>query len=176
MGGTNGKYVWRRWQGVCGRHDRYDRWVLVIAFIVTVGRRGGVRCRYMRLLGSARHVAFGSVSAVPEGSHSRVFLSHGRFLSAIRGPDTCSRVSEMPSCGSRGMPELEMGVLEHERRTMLILRTGSAIVHVLVVRFPGSVSWRSVPFFGARLGREKSHRPPPGAHGGALGAQRLTKL
>ena len=73
VGGTNGKYVWRRWQGVCGRRDRYDRWVLVIAVIVTVGRRGGVRCRYMRLLGSARHVAFGSVSAVPEGGHLRYF-------------------------------------------------------------------------------------------------------
>jgi hypothetical protein len=108
----------------------------------------------------------------PRGEPLTIFLSHGRSLSAIRGPDTCSRVSEILFCGSRGVPEFEMGVLERERRTLLILRTGSAIVHALVVRFPGSVSWRSVPF----LGRVWGARNPTDPLRGRTGAQRLTKL
>jgi len=52
----------------------------------------------------------------------------------------------------------------------LILRTGSAIAHALVVRFPGSVSWRSVPFWGAFGAREIPQTPSWGARGRALGA------
>ena len=46
----------------------------------------------------------------------------------------------------------------------------------VVVRFPGPGILVVGALLGARLGREKSHKPPPGAHGGAFGAQRLTKL
>ena len=105
----------------------------------------------------------------PRGKPLTVFLSHGRSLSAIRGPDIRSRVSEMPSCGFRGMPEFEMGVLKQDRRTLLILRTGSAIVHGLVVRFPGSVSWRSVPFLGRVWGARNPTDPLRGRTGARLG-------
>ena len=107
----------------------------------------------------------------PRGKPLTVFLSHGRSLSAIRGPDTCSRVSEIPSCGSRGMPEFEMGVLEQERRTLLIFRTGSAIVHALVVRFPGpGILAVRCPFWGAFGAREIPQTPSGGARGRVWGA------
>ena len=112
-----------------------------------------------------------SVSAVPERSHPQYLRAtddpcglFGGLTSALVSPKY-SPVSPLDTSGSEmGSPKTGEDTAEASGSHMGV-----------VVRFPGPVSWRSVPFFGARLGREKSHKPPLGAQGGALGAQRLTK-